>query len=41
MKLKLIPLLLLPALMLLVACGGATDPTPDFDAMLEAKEALV
>ena len=27
-KLKLIPLLLLPALMLLVACGGTTEPTP-------------
>jgi hypothetical protein len=37
MKLKPI-LLLLPALMLvLVVCGGATEPTPDIDAMLEAK----
>ena len=33
MKLKLIPLLLLPALMLLLACGGTTEPTPSTEAL--------
>jgi hypothetical protein len=32
-KLKLIPLLLLPALMLLVACGGTTEPTTNMEAL--------
>jgi hypothetical protein len=36
MKLKLIPLLLLPALMLLVACGGTTEPTSDIGVIVEA-----
>jgi hypothetical protein len=42
MKLKLIALLLLPALMLLLACGGTAEPTPDIEAMVAArvKEAL-
>ena len=38
MKLKPIPLLLLlPALMVLVACGGASEPTPDIEATVEAR----
>jgi hypothetical protein len=38
MKLKSIPLLLLlSALMVLVACGGASEPTPDIEATVEAR----
>jgi hypothetical protein len=33
MKMKLIPLLLLPALMLLLACGGTAKPTPGKEAL--------
>ena len=35
MRLKLIPLLLLPALMLLLACGGTTEPTPHMEALAD------
>ena len=37
MKLKPIPLLLLPALMVLLACGGASEPAPDIGATIEPK----
>ena len=33
MKLKLIPLLVLPALMLLLACGGTTEPTFNMESI--------
>ena len=42
MKLKVISLpLLLPGLMLLVACGGTAEPIPDIEATVEEKQAAL